>query len=342
MASDSGIRKLADGRYMVDIRPEGRAGPRYRHIWPTRREARQDKNRILAKADAGKDWKPAKPDTRRLQDLIEEWHRLHGETLKGAANRKRQLDLICRGLGNPMASAFCAADFLRYRKTLLDRGVSENTCNHYLVYLKGVFNFLSRLGSWPDANPIGQIAPLKFDESQVAYLDTGAIRSLLSALRDAGDRDTLVITRICLATGARWGEAQTLEAERVKDGFIHFVGTKSGRARAVPIGAGLERDIKEGKGETGRLFPGDHVKKFSRALQRAGITLPKGQRSHVLRHSFAVHFMRRRGNILDLQRILGHASLQMTLRYTGYHPDYLADAITKNPLAELEPSEQGD
>ena len=46
--------------------------------------------------------------------------------------------------------------------------------------------------------------------------------------------------------------------------------------------------------------------------------------------------MRQRGNILDLQKILGHKTLQMTLRYAQFHPDYLADAINKNPLVLLE------
>lgn len=43
---------------------------------------------------------------------------------------------------------------------------------------------------------------------------------------------------------------------------------------------------------------------FKAALNRAGIELPKGQRTHVLRHTFASHFMMRGGNILVLQRYL--------------------------------------
>jgi site-specific recombinase XerD len=76
-------------------------------------------------------------------------------------------------------------------------------------------------------------------------------------------------------------------------------------------------------------------KDFKKVLIKAGIELPKGQSTHVMRHTFAVHFMLNRGNILDLQKILGHKTLQMTLRYAGYHPDYLQDALTKNPLATL-------
>ncbi|WP_245659014.1 tyrosine-type recombinase/integrase [Marinomonas spartinae] len=73
-------------------------------------------------------------------------------------------------------------------------------------------------------------------------------------------------------------------------------------------------------------------------IQNAGIYLPRGQLTHVMRHTFAVHFMREKGSIFDLQKILGHKTLKMTLRYAKFHPDYLADAIHKNPIAIMERS----
>ncbi|SGY93712.1 hypothetical protein [Moritella viscosa] len=49
------------------------------------------------------------------------------------------------------------------------------------------------------------------------------------------------------------------------------------------------------------------LKAFRTAVERAGFELPKGQMSHVLQHTFASYFMMNDGNILVLQRILGHA-----------------------------------
>ncbi len=66
---------------------------------------------------------------------------------------------------------------------------------------------------------------------------------------------------------------------------------------------------------------------FSDAIKEAGIQLPKGQRMHVLRHTFASHFMMNGGDVLTLQKILGHQTITMTMRYAHLSPDHLADAI---------------
>jgi site-specific recombinase XerD len=74
---------------------------------------------------------------------------------------------------------------------------------------------------------------------------------------------------------------------------------------------------------------------FRRALERSQIKMEKGQASHVLRHTFASEFMRKGGNILVLQRALGHQSLAMTMRYAHLAPDHLVEVITHTPLAGI-------
>ncbi|MGL5224250.1 MAG: tyrosine-type recombinase/integrase [Aeromonas sp.] len=82
----------------------------------------------------------------------------------------------------------------------------------------------------------------------------------------------------------------------------------------------------------GKLFPPCYDA-FEYAAGNSGVTLREGQLSHVLRHTFASHFMMNGGNILVLQRILGHSSITMTMRYAHFAPDHLDDAVRLNPLA---------
>ena len=70
-------------------------------------------------------------------------------------------------------------------------------------------------------------------------------------------------------------------------------------------------------------------------IRLAGIELPEGQMTHVLRHTFASHFMMAGGNIIVLQRILGHSDIRVTMRYAHFAPDDLEDAIYMNPLAQI-------
>jgi len=43
------------------------------------------------------------------------------------------------------------------------------------------------------------------------------------------------------------------------------------------------------------------------------------------------------GNILVLQRSLGHANLTMTMRYAHLAPDHLQEVVKLNPLTALTP-----
>lgn len=72
-----------------------------------------------------------------------------------------------------------------------------------------------------------------------------------------------------------------------------------------------------------------------KALQRAGIETPAGQLTHVLRHTFASHFMMNDGNILVLKRILGHTDIKVTMRYAHFAPDHLLEVMLLNPLDRI-------
>lgn len=81
----------------------------------------------------------------------------------------------------------------------------------------------------------------------------------------------------------------------------------------------------------GRLFA-ESYSAFRTVVRWAKMELPAGRLSHVLRHTFASHFMINGGNILVLQRILGHTDIKMTMYYSHFVPDHLNDVVMFNPL----------
>ncbi|WP_322001453.1 tyrosine-type recombinase/integrase [Marinobacter alexandrii] len=70
---------------------------------------------------------------------------------------------------------------------------------------------------------------------------------------------------------------------------------------------------------------------FRKAIERAGICLPRGQLTHVCRHTFASHFIRKGGDILTLQKILGHSDIKLTMKYSHLSPDFFESIIRYIP-----------
>lgn len=120
----------------------------------------------------------------------------------------------------------------------------------------------------------------------------------------------------------------------MRNNQVSFTDTKSGKNRSVPITQALYDEIHEHAKLTkgNAVFTGS-ISSFRRALKRTTIELPKGQAAHVLRHTFASHFMMNGGNILALQKILGHSDIKMTMRYAHLSPDFLEEAVRLNPLS---------
>ncbi|MEM9103296.1 MAG: tyrosine-type recombinase/integrase [Pseudomonadota bacterium] len=158
------------------------------------------------------------------------------------------------------------------------------------------------------------------------------MKALLTELEKSQNSSALIVTRICLATGARWSEAEGLERHQFRNGKITYSKTKSGKIRAVPYTDNIiDRYIET---RTGRIFKPSY-ESFRQAIERADITLPKGQMTHVCRHTFVSHYLMNGGDILTLQKILGHSTLNMTMRYAHFAPDHFADVPKRSPIANL-------
>lgn len=72
----------------------------------------------------------------------------------------------------------------------------------------------------------------------------------------------------------------------------------------------------------------------SRIAKRAGIARPVG--THLLRHTFATHFLRNGGDAFTLQRLMRHGSMNMTMRYVNFVTGDLQGKAEKySPLNNL-------
>lgn len=194
-------------------------------------------------------------------------------------------------------------------------------------------------------NPLSRYKLLKEPELHFDYWTAPEIRQFLNATISDPHHHLYILA---LNTGMRRGEICALKWDRIdliRNQIIvsRTLGryglsetTKTGRKRYVPINSVVknvfERLLQEKRGEfvfcneEGTPVDAHHLyRDFQIAQKRAGFT--KLIRFHDIRHTFASHFMMNGGNIYDLQKILGHTTLEMTQRYAHMSPAHLAEAI---------------
>lgn len=322
------IEQAPDGRWKADIEPV--KGKRFRKTFKTKAEAQRFEATKRAAHIQTVNWNPKPKDRRKLSELVDRWYDLHGHSISSGLRRKGTLLLMCRRLGDPVANKLTGAHLVEFRRLELEGGAVPKSINNRHTYLKAVFNELYRLGDIDYLNPLSKVKPLKFQERQLTYLTMKQIPKLLDALQGSRSKCVRLVAEVCLATGARWSEAQGLTLDRVRNQTVTFANTKSKRIRVIPISSLLENRLTAYLDEYKRFA--ECGRAFRIAVEHSGIVLPRGQCSHVLRHTFASHFMMNGGNILTLKEVLGHASLTMTMRYAHLSPAHLRDALRLNPL----------
>lgn len=338
------IRKQNSGKWLLDFypdgKPQGKPSKRIRKSFATKGEAQAYQNHIMENIHV-KPWMDGKEDRRRLCDLVSQWFDEHGVTLDDGEKRKSTMEFACDKMGNPLAHEFDATMFSLYRKkrlsgeisrTIRVKKVSPRTMNLELAYFRAVFNELKRLGHWKLENPLINVRAFKSEEAELAYLEDEEITRLLEECLKSRNDSTYWVASLCLVTGARWDEAESVTTKQIRNLKISFFKTKGNRNRTVPISHEFYDALPKPE-KPGRFFKSCYSA-FRKAVERAGLNLPDGQLSHVLRHTFASHFMMKGGNILVLQRILGHTDIKMTMRYAHFAPNHLEEATRLNPLGE--------
>ena len=218
------------------------------------------------------------------------------------------------------------------------------TIKRDLSYLKAVLNHAQRIG-WLDRVPFIDMPIV--NNKRMVFLNDQEVTHLLDTARDIGPHLTSLLIFL-IYTGARLGEALTLEWSQVDFNREEIVLTsRKGRKkklkyRTVPLHAKiiaeLERVLPEAR--IGRVFrnsfgkpwalrehnnTGSPVRKvWERIRNEAGMP---HVRIHDLRHTFASRLRMQGAPLETIAELLGHSSLDMTMRYAHVAPTHLRETI---------------
>ena len=216
----------------------------------------------------------------------------------------------------------------------------EMSCLHH-IFTKAI--------EWEmiEQNPFskGKSLILKENNKRLRFLNEDEILKLVEAC--PGYLKNIV--ECALNTGMRRGEILGLKWSQIRNGFIYLKETKTSNPRQIPINDTLDEMFKRIKSEQNpsknvigldgkpvKGFKSDYVfcrngkpykyitNTFNAGAKRAGI---EDFTFHDLRHTFASQLIMKGGSSKDVQELLGHKTMSMTLRYAHLSQDHKRKAV---------------
>jgi integrase len=257
-------------------------------------------------------------------------------------------------LGTRAAAAVSSLDVEALRDALSEKYAAASV-NNTLNTLSKVYGWATKEKLIDCPNPVRGIERPRADDGDAIdstkYLSRDEAAALLAYVEcwsgalvvEPQARDVFPMVATALYTGLRKGELFGLrwsdlnfERGQITVAKSYDGKTKTGKTRHVPLVPRLAPILRAWRDRQhrdpsplvfpleGRMGQAYETRALGAMMQVAfGREPPKVW--HSLRHTYASHFVMAGGNILTLQRLLGHASVEMTADvYSHLAPDFMA------------------
>ena len=315
----------------------------------TKREAEREEREIVAKLLAGT-WKPprapepppAPESPPSLAQFASAWVTTYVETHNKPSEIESKRSILRVHLepafGALTLDQITLARVEEYKARKLREGLSAKTVNNHLTVLR---KLLTTAQEWSRLEAVPRIRWLRTPEPEFRFLSFEETERLI-ARADETWRPMIVLA---LRTGLRLGELLALRwvdvdlrAGRivVRQSRTRGVTTipKGGRKREVPLSDEALATLKAHRHLRGELVfctaegkpltKGETKWPLWTACKRAGI---ERLGWHVLRHTFASHLVMRGATLKAVQELLGHTTIEMTMRYAHLAPEAKREAV---------------
>lgn len=194
------------------------------------------------------------------------------------------------------------------------RHVKPATVNADLRALHRVFAIAIRRGH-ADTNPVRQVDRPRADAVAMAWFTEDEFRELLAKVTDQAAFDLFALLAM---TGVRRSEAARLTVDHVRLANGQLVVPGKNSTRVVPIGPDLQVPLRRMLSRAtagGELIP-DGLRAIDQAFRDWKKTLGDSRwHPHALRHTFGTALIRHGVRPDVVMRLMGHRSINTTLRY---------------------------
>lgn len=239
-------------------------------------------------------------------------------------------------LGDTPLTDITTAQLLKLRIELENKKLSPQTVHHCLALIRRIFNKSYLLGLHDLQTP--KFIMPKLNNGRVRFLSDYELTKLFNALQCS--HLWFSISKFALHTGMRAGEIFDLKCAHInfQQNGIHIFDTKSCN-RFVPLNETSKQIALDFYTEPNSFLFSNNGKRlievnkiFRQAVDSAelndGIT-DRRQKVvfHTLRHTFASRLVQNGKTIEVVSKLLGHSSLQMTMRYAHLSRGQFFDAV---------------
>lgn len=253
---------------------------------------------------------------------------------------------VLPALGPQPLSSISTVDFEALSENMLEAGYKISTMNAVVRAMSVVFSWARRRSLYAAANPMNGLqraAP----PPEMEFFSEEEIEKILSAALHCGPATHATI-KTALYTGLRKGELfglrwsdVDLERGQIFVRRSYRLAPKSGRFRTVPIHPDLSATLRSFRAQSdnselvfpvrGRMGTPHDMCGLYEVLEAAGVR-KLARPWHAMRHTFASHYVMNGGNLLALQRMLGHSRFEMTQLYSHLSTGFMAAEILRVPF----------
>lgn len=330
--------------WFIDYRyPPGRTGRRIREkVGPVKEEAQ------IVLAERLKDMRLGRnPELRQIKPksfavMVKEFLEKHARKSRDYESFKHNTDILLKHFENRTLQEIGPKQIEGFIADRLASGVTKATVNRQRAVLSKIFTCAKEWDYFGGENPVWKVKRFPESPGRTRFLTAIEAKKLLEK---APDHIRPII--ICaLHTGGRLREILNLRWKDVdlERRVLYFdqTNTKSGKQREIPIDPDLMEVLQERRkkiflGGDAREFVftryGKHLEDIRTAFQKAkervneeakgAVKLGDDVTFHSLRHTFASWFVINGGDLVRLQKYLGHSTIALTQRYAHLSPDFL-------------------
>lgn len=280
--------------------------------------------KIVSEIIDGSYFEGQKAKTLTLADMVEKYKQKY-QRLRDETTFKRLLPAF----GHFTLAEITTEMISDYRDGRL-RVVKPATIYQELSLLRRMFNVARREWKWVKENPAADLSfSVGNSNARDRWLSVTEEQGLLSAATNPNWLRSLLVT--ALHTGMRRGEILNLQWQDIdfQRKLLTIHKSKNGEKRSIPLSRTLCDALKGIKvlNISGKVFP-ISVRSlraaFEMTLEKRGIT---DFHFHDLRHTFATRLVQAGVDFYRIKELLGHKSINMTMRYAHHYPESLRSSI---------------